>query len=272
MQLGIRDVDNHCSGILSAGFGRLPIMNKLEKFVSTALPAGPQLPLTHITKVANARTVFENGELRTSHCPVLNEELLYFFYGKAEYRTRGNKASDLPGEKPVCFVCRSVNDGDVFTTFPFDSGAFYLSEGIKELYFPHVEDVLDLSLGNTMSSIQKLVTKFFGDNDQYIENEVQRLNIDPLFDLEAAAYIQLLLSGGLSILDGRSTTPELVIHEPVSLNKVDFIVAPVQMQKSLYFITQCSNYSIVPIYYHIKSPLMPREYISVIQEKIHDLI
>lgn len=246
-------------------------MSRLEAFIAAEPPATPQLPLTHITKVSNAREVFENGELRTTDCPVLKEKLLYFFYGRAEYRSRGQKASDLPGEKPVCFVCKNFDDSDILATFPFDSGAFYLNDGIRDQYFPHIEDVLDLNLGDRLLSIQRLVSKFFGDNAQYLENDPLRANLDPFKDLEAAAYLQLLNSGGMSILDGRSTTPEMVIHAPISLNNVEYLIAPLQMKGSSYFINRCMSFAITPVYYNIKTPLMPREYISVIQEKLYEL-
>lgn len=248
------------------------MVSRLEKFIATASPANPKLPVTHITSVANARSIFENGQLSPTNCPVLREDLLYFFYGKAEYRGKGHRASDLPGEKPVCFICNDIPDGSIFATFPFDSGAFYLEEGIKERFFPHIKDVLELNVGDQIENIQCLITRFFGNNQGYYDGEYIRLNLDPLLDIEAAAYLQILSSGGLSILDGRATTPEIVAHTEIPLTSVNYVVAPTQMKSSAYFLGECANNGIVPIYYNIKSPLLPREYISVIQEKIHELL
>lgn len=248
---------------------------RLQSAIESVLAATPQLYLTHITKLDNARSVFENGYIATTDCKVLEESLCYFFYGRAEYRGRGYKASDLDGERPVCFVIKNVDKNDIFSVFPFDTGAFYLKDGVQERYFPNVSDILDLSIGDDVESAQRLITKFWENNDNFINNKPMddaQVQYDNFSEMEVGAYIQLLSKHGRDELDGRVSTPEIVALNDISLHQVEFIIAPSQISDSEAFRRNCDDYGIVPIYYYTMTPLKENEYISVIQDRFYELL
>ena len=249
-----------------------PAVGRLEEYIKSSSAATPMLPLSHVTKVAYARDIFESGSIKAVFCPVLTEELIYFFYGRAEYRWFEQEASDLPGEKPVCFIVHNIDDGDIYSTFPFDTGAYGIENGIRQKFFPHIEDVLELSIGADITSAQQLITAFYGDNDAYKTNDPKLLNVDEFYELEVAAYLQLVSRSGKAFLDGRRATPEIVAHNRISLRDVSYVIAPLQAQSSSTFMATCLSYSITPVFYDINTPLRPSEYISVIQQKFNELL
>ncbi|MEP5633923.1 MAG: hypothetical protein ABJP79_18755 [Tateyamaria sp.] len=201
----------------------------------------------------------------------MKEELLYFFYGRAEYRGLDLKASDLEAERPMCFVLGEIDAGSILSTFPFDTGAFQIEGGIKENFFPHIEDVFALSMGGEITDCQKLVQCFYGNNDKFRNNDPEKLDFDPFLELEVGSYIQLINKRGIDTLDGRSSTPEIVALENISLDEVEYVIVHIENDSSPFFKQKCKEHRIEPIYFHTKTPLRPGEYISVIQDRFDSL-
>lgn len=248
--------------------GKLRLESAIEKFSE----AKPILKITHVTKLSDARDYFESGNILLDLCDVFHEKLQYFFYGRAEFRKESKLASDLNPDKPMCFVLKELDPDSIFTIFPFDSGAFDMEDGIKENYFPHISDVLELSIGSCISCIQKLISCFYGNNENFMQNNPRKKDdYDPLADLEVGSYIQLISRTGKSKLDGRASTPEIITHKPIPLSSVEFIIAPIQIQNSAYFDELCDTHDIMPLFYSCRTPLAEGAFISVIQDKLESI-
>src|ERR1700689_2654259 len=84
------------------------------------------LPIFHTTDENGLFGIIKEQRLEPNTCPVTKEDLVFFFYGKSNYRNRdaGDKYDEL--NLPVTFMFNLRMDGKKTISFkrffPFDSG------------------------------------------------------------------------------------------------------------------------------------------------------
>lgn len=192
------------------------------------------LPSTHSTQCHNVENVLRQKAIKLTYCKVLEDNLAYFFYGKASF-----KASPYSGEavsnymfSPVCFIVDTAKL-KAKRIFPFDSGAF---KGNRyESYFPPNAKIEEFELISDVNLIPKFIKLFYGDNEAYIKGEC--LHLEDAEAYNATFFLnEFLRASGRLPFDERSRTVEIVVGEDVILsNSVRAIIMPAPFQRNREF-------------------------------------
>lgn len=165
------------------------------------------LPLIHTTDGYSGRDIIDNKELCPDMCPVFNENLLYFFYGRPAYRVGDTKnATSQICFMPVCFVLKPEAVSSIKRIFPFDSGAF--NRNMFEKYMHPKMKKEDFFLDISLDMASRVVSFFYGSNYKYYSGEVQQPEI-PCDQFEVESYYQLIADKNKTDHDDRCSTIEL---------------------------------------------------------------
>lgn len=178
-----------------------------------------RLPLTHVTKGYSARKVIHKGRLDPSSCSVMNEALVYTFYGRVAYRVSGDGTINLEGMCPICFVL----SGDLIArsrhTHPFDSGAY-----AKRLYkhvFAEELNLTDFAISGDAELPDTLIKTFFKTRENYFLGDTSKIpavdEIAPPGEMEVRAYHELITSAGRNEPDDRIYSIEVAFSDPIPL-------------------------------------------------------
>ncbi len=174
------------------------------------------MPLFHNTWAFNFRTLSRANpaKLTPTDCPVFNERLLYFFYGRPAYRVL-DEESDLLSYAPVCFLLKPDAVTSVERVFPFDTGAFHTNR-----FSPYVHAKMnkaDFELGTDASSARKAITAFFGSTRDYYVGRLSRTLTPTFSQMELAAYIDLVKRPSATAVDDRRYSIEIQTSASISL-------------------------------------------------------
>lgn len=188
------------------------------------------LPLLHTTKVLNLNNIIDNDCLSPTKIDKLfNEELLFFFYGRAAYsihwedkRKKNTLQSD---ECPIIFM---FNYDDIYADhiFAFDTGG-YVNNNYKDKYAGACEigDVSKFNLGNK-ENLKKMIDFCYTKKGKHSKNysyysESPILSADCDNDV-IKRYIECLQNGK----DKRCKTPEISTTKKVLLELCKVVLAP----------------------------------------------
>ncbi|VVQ17845.1 hypothetical protein PS934_04554 [Pseudomonas fluorescens] len=169
----------------------------------------PLMPLVHICDCYALRGILSSKAIKPTMCPVFNEELLYFFYGRPSYRINdGGLSFGSKSMFPVCFIINPAYAVDIKRIFPFDTGAYYAG-----LYKDHVHKSAacdDYMFDSTYEFIQKYVSMFYGTNTNYY-NGTATIALDklPVMGFEFQSLHSLITQQGACVVDDRSYTIEI---------------------------------------------------------------
>lgn len=249
-------------------------MQTIQEAVLRASLAAPELPLIHSTSLINFREVVAKNEIIATRCPVFDENLLYFFYGKPSYRvaSRSGARTDL-AYCPICFILKSSALKSVKRIFPFDSGAF--KNGLYNQFIPKEATLDNFSLNTDKEIPARVVDLFFGTNRSYFLGEACPLSSIGTMDFEIQSYYQLISSTGESCVDDRKSSVEIQIDHNVSLTK-DTVFAVVLPKASLQdpevFDAINKTWQAIPITYNTFRGTAPAEYHGVIREQLNNFL
>ncbi len=206
---------------------------RFQKFLASFRGEPPFLPLVHTTTAYKFADIYPSDELRPTSCPVFNEPLLYFFYGRPAYRARDTANSDIEFNWPIIFVISHEALPSIKRVFPFDTGAFDI--GIYKEFFHKDSLIQDFQLPGRIESACAVVRAFYGNNREYFRGQSTKNVEIPLMEFEASGIQQLSRLAGVQIdpstkrRDERSSAIELQTSDPISLlNNISAIILPQQ--------------------------------------------
>lgn len=192
-------------------------VSSLADFVAERVPA-KSLNLFHTTDGFGFRKVLADLLLKPQYCDKFNENILYLFYGRPAYRVAADaSATRLRAALPVCFVLDRKCINNERRIFPFDSGAFI--NGMYDAYRHPGMDVEDFALRINEYSPERVVSTFFGSNENYFVGvPISGLNV-PALSFEADSLYAMLQNESRTPEDDRRSTVEVQVSHEISLNE-----------------------------------------------------
>ena len=192
------------------------------------------LPLVHTTKFSNAKSILSTKELGpVKEDEVTNENLLFFFYGRAVYTIHWEDAKKKPSYQvealPMAFIfeCEDVKPAHIFA---FDSGGFN-SKKYNSTYIGacEVSDVHEFELDNYLN-VKKMIDLCYIDNPMHSKNyyylHEQSKDIGDFGDDVLNKYIICLNKGE----DRKNKTPEISTFDRIPLDKCKGMVLPFEVK------------------------------------------
>lgn len=246
-----------------------PFLSFLKKHV----PAKKRLPLVHSTSGFYFKEIIDDNCIKPIKCPIFNEPLTYFFYGRPAYRVSSKAMCRTDFVlAPICIVFKPEALNNFKRIFPFDSGAF--SSGMYVHYIPKHIKLDSFLLGNSLEISQQVISTFFGDNKSYYFGMTNKnLNFD-FTDMEAYAYYQLITAGGETIHDDRRYTIEVQSDSIIDLSdKILAVVLPRSaMDDKKVYDTVMNKWKAYPITYDTYIGVSPKEYNAVIRQMLKNFL
>jgi hypothetical protein len=240
-------------------------MPSLRDIVAAQTAMAEELPLVHTTRCDDFQKIVNDGELKAevAECRRFGGHLLYFFYGRPAYRTRGGgQPADNLDPCPVCFVFQTGVWNDEFKRIhPCDTGALHAGNFDGHLAW---ENHLDLELAPKIESARKLIPLVFGSNSSYwggftlpsCPTSFERGSV-------AANYYTLLNAANLNADDRRSTI-EIQTGSPVQLlNRLRYVVLPNRLLDEPDIRSTIQNkWGASPLRYRLYNHRQPNDYRS----------
>ncbi|MCC0808554.1 hypothetical protein FPV16_20485 [Methylobacterium sp. W2] len=198
-----------------------PDRTNFAEYVDRLPVAKKTLGLTHITSAYTLRDIIENGVIKSQDkCDVLEEEVIYAFYGRAAYRHKESFVpANLTSLYPTVFILDPHDIPPPKYVFGFDSGAF--CAGVMDDHLHPYMPLFDFLLTPNTASAARLIEAVFSTPENFFQNRPGSTFTVPPGDFEAESYASLIKSGGHGNvrLDDRLSTPEIVFADPISLAK-----------------------------------------------------
>jgi hypothetical protein len=230
------------------------------------------LPAVHVTSVTAFGSVLEEGVLNLHQCKFYKEDLCYFFYGKPAYRIRsgGDAATRILGNAAVCFLFDLSLMPRVHRAFAFDTGA-YFGERYDD-FLPDGMKMDDFGLPSDCKWLGRLVSTFFGKNEDYYRGEPKPRIAPPALDRASEVYKSVIQCATSAVFDDRACTCEIQFNEPISLegNGLLAVVIPDQLFDDPEVRGAFEKWKIKPILYRMHRA-RSEERSEVIYQKIWDL-
>lgn len=232
-----------------------------------------ELPLIHSTECFKARQIASDGNLRTSKCDVFEDALLYFFYGRPAYRSRGGVKPSTEAELcPVCFVVKpDAISGQIHRVFPFDSGASATGK-----FAPYVTESTfeDFEINGSLESVRRLVALFFETNGNYYLGRARDLTGKQWPDDETECYYGLISHAGKEWYDERRSAVECQIRDDVALHgNVLAVVLPTAFLEDQAMREKIEGeWDAKLIKYPTYHGSIPSHYHAVIRDRLHGFL
>jgi hypothetical protein len=199
--------------------GGRPHRKDLANFVDSLPKPTKMLGLTHVTSSYALRDIIDLEEIKAvSKCKVLEEEVIYAFYGRTAYRYKDEMVpANISSLFPSVLILDPERVPKPKYVFGFDSGAFY--DGAMDQHLHPYMPLFDFLLSPDPSSAARLVAAVFDNNEDYFQNRSNPNFQVPNGNFEAESYHSLVKSGGQGNirLDDRLSTPEFVFSDPIAL-------------------------------------------------------
>lgn len=194
-------------------------MSRFERVLTEEIDELNNLPLLHTCDAYTFRDILEGLILKPTMCDVFNTELLYTYYGLPSYRVKLNKATNNPAHYMICFILNSETTDNFAKVYPFDSGAFFKLNEIKEHFFHNDTQIDDFELSGTIKSAKKVIKTFYNTNDNYLNQTPSITKELSQLDFEANGYKNLISYNGNSSFDDRASSIEILFDKEVKLDK-----------------------------------------------------
>ena len=202
----------------------------LTERIEKADPVDP-MPLVHVTNAGTAYKILHSARLEARHCDQLGLSLVFFFVGRAAYKSEVNEEHlDLVNVFPVVFVVKpeSVTPSRVH---PFDTGAAL--KGMFKCADPTL-GLRDYQLKTSIESAFKHITWAFGSRRDYFEKRLRSDLMQDVDDFDATVHsfakIARLATSGNSdenSYDDRASAIEVAVGSNVDLKDcVELAIVP----------------------------------------------
>ena len=192
------------------------VRKRLEKFVKGQTACAPSLPWSHGTAQHDFEDIIDRGGLVPKLCPVFDENLTYFFYGRSEYRaSAGVTGTSSQPYLPVFLLLSSPKRLRAKRFVPFDSGAFEV--GRFKDFFKSPSCLENFIFESPKSIPGQLVTAFFGTNEDYVLGGFKSGSI-PKLSSDAQMLADLYSATGQQNFDARRSAIEIQVAKSFPLN------------------------------------------------------
>ena len=181
----------------------------LWSWLTGVIPVTENLLWCHTTDGFRLRDVIRAGTLSVTRCNVLDEDLLYFFYGRPAFRRNEDEQLRLTSKSPVVVVLRSDLVARALRMFPFDSGAFEAGR-YKNWIHPKMT-LADFELAQGSDAPQRCVSAFFGSTNNYFRLEGQKPVLPYDGEFEVESLVALVNDPDASTADDRRMAVELQV-------------------------------------------------------------
>ena len=250
-----------------------PNRTDFSKFVAGLPRPVGRLGLTHVTTGYLAREIVEARKIvALENCPVLNEPVVYAFYGRTAFRQqKDQQTSDLHFMFPVLLLLDPHATPAPKYLFPCDSGAF-VSRFLDEFLDPNMP-LFDFLLEPHVENAAALANYFFGDGDRFLKNQHSAEASVSASNFEASSYLRMVKAAGSSnILDDRTSTPELVFEDPIPIEKcVRAAILPDILASDPEIGDRLRSFGVVVREYLWRSGSRPAEYHMLIRSMVDTL-
>lgn len=193
-------------------------MKTFQEFLSDDISTLPTLTLAHTTNGRKFREIIKQKEIKLSPCDVLNEDLLFTYYGKPEYRNKSYQNVHETSQPLVTFILNANVFKKYYKVFPFDTGAFFKIPKLKDLFFNEDTKIEEFELIGSIDSAKKIIKTFYDSNENYIELETILKNPFNKLDFEVDGYIKLINDRSNFNWDNRVRTIEIIHNNVIKLN------------------------------------------------------
>jgi hypothetical protein len=194
-----------------ASLGRSPFWTWLRGIA----PYPKLLAWCHTTDAFALREILRTGSFRLTHCPVFQEKLLYFFYGRPAYRFAEEGSLYLSCKAPVVIMLSPEFVLQGTRMFPFDTGAFFARR--FAIWMHDSMKMSDFELECPSDAPQRHVTSFFGSNIDYLRTRAHAPNVDCTGEFEVESMIALLTDRDTRAADERRTALELQTNRAIAV-------------------------------------------------------
>lgn len=182
-----------------------PPRTDFASYVAKARPANRKLQLLHTCDGFAVRSLIEDNKLSPFPRESFDgERVLFLYYGRPAYRlSSSTEPTSYNFFLPVCLILSPDAVNSPRRVFPFDTGA--LEDGLfsGSLHPGMIRD--DFQLDPDSSSPQRLVTAFYGSNENYFRGEmVRNIEYDSM-EFEVESFVSILRGeSGIKADDRRS--------------------------------------------------------------------
>jgi hypothetical protein len=207
----------------------IEMSSKFQEWIAQRdAPTWSPLPLTHITRTVFAEKIMDAGEIGLPEDGDALGTFAYTFYGRPAYRANKDTTVAIESSCPLCFLFEPNLLLEARRVHPFDSGAFN-----ARLYNKIIDEGMsidDFIVDPDFASVQRLIAATFPDQEAYFEADRSKI-IEPdvgakAWELQAKAYLTLLSSPGRNEPDDRICSIEVCYDQPISLERLEAVVAP----------------------------------------------
>jgi len=219
---------------LSFGFGLEVDMHNLDEgngFLKSIIDdvenCTTDLPYVHSTDGHGLRAITNDGQITPQPCNVFEgERLTYLFYGRPSYRPNAKTGPTTHSAMlPVCLIFKPDAQFTITRVYPFDSGAFH-NAMLDSFLHPRMK-LGDFALAADRSTPGKLISYFFGSNENYLDRKLMRSNPDSPDDFEVQSFIDLASARGTNSFDSRSATVEVQTSDTLNFyNMIEAVIIP----------------------------------------------
>jgi hypothetical protein len=227
----------------------------------------PHVGWCHTTDGWGLREILRSGSLEPRLCPVFNEPLTYFFYGRPAYRLRDQEFVAAQVRAPVIFMFTHDLLSEGKRVFPFDSGAFGNKRYTKWFHENSALKDFEIPAGSSAPELQ--VSVFFENLERYFNCEGRTPPLEINGNFEAEAVMNMLTDAGIREADDRRVAVELQTEVPLSIHdkRLAAVVLPKELQKADYvrdfLSTRASSLKVIP--YNLQRLKLVREYQSELE-------
>jgi hypothetical protein len=154
--------------------------SRLKALLDQVQTHGEPLPFVHMTDCFGLVGIAKDRRLAVTHCRVMNEDLVYMFYGKPAYRTKHNGNMGLSANLPCAFIFDPKSlSANIKRIYPFDSGGF--ATGLYQNYFHRKSELYSFELPGDLEYAEKIIQHFFvGKRDYYHGKSRKNVDVQPL--------------------------------------------------------------------------------------------
>lgn len=167
------------------------------------------LPLVHTCDGQHFRAILIRNKILPTLCPVFDEDLAYFFYGRPSYRVNNKGMSSASMSNfPVCLVIEPEQVLNVESIYPFDTGA-YSVDLYKDVVHRSAK-VEDFKFKSTFDFVKKFISLFYETNENYYYGKVKINEADiPPMSFELKSIYSLAANKGATVADDRCSAIEV---------------------------------------------------------------
>lgn len=184
-------------------------MTRFWKWLKQCEPVSEQLHWCHVTDGWNLQSIIENGRLSTSKCPVFDEDLSYFFYGRSAYRFNEMDRIAVASRAPVVCIFNNKIEQLGGRIYPFDTGAF--ESRYKIWMHPKMNiEMFEMPCGD--SAPERQVSAFYGCADGYLSMNPITPLINYSGEFEIESLVELIRDPSNEMADDRRLAIELQLE------------------------------------------------------------